>query len=576
MDETAEGSAPAPLRPRFVNRLLELSAVSLVFFLLSCHPVPDVNEAHYWSKAKHFWDPSFCSSDSFLNSADAHWSFYWTLGQLTRWLCLETATWTGRWIVWIVMAAGWCSLARRFHFNLLNVCQSAALLVVVTRWCHLSGEWVVGGAEAKGLAFGAVFFAMAAACQQRWGTAFLAAGIGAGFHVLVGGWTVLCLLSVAAYQWLVDPQNRPSISLWHTASGLIFGGLFSLAGLVPALDLSISASSDLNDAANSIYVLQRLPHHLVFWAFQPTQLVWYCVLLVIWLTLLANQHCPQTSEARNSSSVTLVRLVHASLGLAAFGLGLSLLTLFYEPWRPQSISLLRYYWFRTADVLLPIGVVLLGCRWASNRRTATPSDRYVSAIANPSLFASEKKLLLVFAWLCLAWECGRVWQSTMGDPRSNADKASLPSDQDPQRSRAIYHHWRNACQWIRSHTAADALFLTPRSQQTFKWYAQRSEVVSWKDVPQDSRGLLEWQQRVTDCAPIWNSDFGLAVQDPVAIHELVEKYDVDYLLITQYAYELQHRFGRQLPYRRVYPVTASERTYYVVLAVDQWQTPRQP
>jgi hypothetical protein len=164
----------------------------------------------------------------------------------------------------------------------------------------------------------------------------------------------------------------------------------------------------------------------------------------------------------------------------------------------------------------------------------------------------------------------------MGDPRSNADKASLPSDQDPQRSRAIYHHWRNACQWIRSHTAADALFLTPRSQQTFKWYAQRSEVVSWKDVPQDSRGLLEWQQRVTDCAPIWNSDFGLAVQDPVAIHELVEKYDVDYLLITQYAYELQHRFGRQLPYRRVYPVTASERTYYVVLAVDQWQTPRQP
>ncbi len=613
MHPTADGPDPEARSVGAFQRICDVAVVSLIFFLLSSSPAPDVNEAHYWTKAKHFWDPGFCPSDSFLNSADAHWSFYLTLGQLTRWLPLESATWVGRWIIWSAMAVGWCSLARCFVGRSSGVWLTAALMVLTTRWCHLSGEWVVGGAEAKGLAFSAVFLALAAACRGRWGTAFLAGGIGAGFHVLVGGWTVLCLIAVAGYRWCLVERPSPTTAnhFVHVAGGLVVGGLFSLAGLLPALALSTASPQDINEAANTIYVLHRLPHHLVFWAFQPIQIVAFSSLLVLWLITLAqiptkslSQKGADPLEARRFSNLfpglggedqtplgigsksnslsstslsvattTLIQLVHAALGLAAIGLGLSLMVLFDDRWDQVAIGLLRYYWFRTADVFLPIGVVLIGYRWVLNHENA--SDLHLHRASSPRswLESPHRSGAILLMLLCLAWEGGRVFRNTVVDPRPNADKASLPSDRDRARTLAIYQHWRNVCHWIQTHTAHDALFLTPRSQQTFKWYGQRSEVVNWKDIPQDSRGLLDWQQRVLDCAPIWNSDYGVAVQDPVAIHELAQKYEVDYLLMTQYAYELQQRFGRQLPYRRVYPESAEQRSFYVVLAVDQWQVP---
>ena len=47
---------------------------------------------------------------------------------------------------------------------------------------------------------------------------------------------------------------------------------------------------------------------------------------------------------------------------------------------------------------------------------------------------------------------------------------------------------------------ADALFLTPRMSQTFRWYASRGEVVNWKDIPQDAKGIVEWWRRLGE---IW-------------------------------------------------------------------------
>lgn len=557
------------------HRLGDILAVTLVFFWLSCSPVPDVNEAHYWSKAKHFWDPTFCPADSFLNSADAHWSFYMTSGQLTRWLPLESAAWAGRWVVWLAMAAGWCSLARCFDLRSYRVWLSAGLLVVATRWFHLSGEWVVGGAEAKGLAFGAVFFSLAAACRGRWGTAFLAGGVGAGFHVLVGGWTVLCLMMVGVYRYFLCSGRQSQMdnrTLGPVIGGLAIGGLCSLVGLLPALALTSSTSAELNDAANTIYVLQRLPHHLVFWAFPPVQLLMFCGLALIWLVTLARLADSNDPNTHRHARSTLIQLVHASLGLSAVGLGLSLSVLFVESWNSTAVSLLRYYWFRTADVFLSIGVVLIGSSLVSSLRSASEVGGYWSSDQNGWL-PLTRSATIGLALLCLVWEGGRVYQQAIIDPRPNADKASLPIDQDRERTQAIFQHWRNVCHWIQLHTPHDALFITPRSQQTFKWYAHRSEVVNWKDIPQDSRGLLDWQQRVLDCAPLWSSDFGIAIQDPVAIHELALKYNADYLVMPQYAYELQQRFGRHLPYRRVYPESAEQQTYYVVLAINEWQVP---
>src|SRR5438874_1639684 len=91
---------------------VEVLLVFAVFFLHGAWPVPDVNEPHYLSKAKHYWDNSWCKNDFFLSTADAHQVFYWTFGWVTRFLSLEQAAWLGRLLTWALLAWAWRRLSR--------------------------------------------------------------------------------------------------------------------------------------------------------------------------------------------------------------------------------------------------------------------------------------------------------------------------------------------------------------------------------------------------------------------------------------------------------------------------------
>jgi hypothetical protein len=49
--------------------------------------------------------------------------------------------------------------------------------------------------------------------------------------------------------------------------------------------------------------------------------------------------------------------------------------------------------------------------------------------------------------------------------------------------------WVEACDWIAEHTPPDAVFLTPRSSQSFKWRTGCPEVVNQKTFP--DAGMVE-------------------------------------------------------------------------------------
>ena len=42
---------------------LEILLIVALFFVQAGSLPPEVNEAHYLVKARHFWDPSFCAGD---------------------------------------------------------------------------------------------------------------------------------------------------------------------------------------------------------------------------------------------------------------------------------------------------------------------------------------------------------------------------------------------------------------------------------------------------------------------------------------------------------------------------------
>ena len=142
----------------------EIMLIFLMFFLYAGWPPPDVNEAHYLAKAKHYWQPAWCPTDHFLESADAHLVFYWTFGWLTRLSPLPVAAWLGRFFTWFLLAWSWRRLSWAVIPRPFASLLTAWGFLLFSGRCHMAGEWVVGGVEAKGIAYALVFLPSARSC----------------------------------------------------------------------------------------------------------------------------------------------------------------------------------------------------------------------------------------------------------------------------------------------------------------------------------------------------------------------------------------------------------------------------
>jgi hypothetical protein len=438
--------------------VIEIAIILLVFFIEAGWPPPDPNEAHYLGKAKHFWNPAWVPSDFFFDSADTHLVFYICLGWLTRWLPLAGVAWCGRWLTWTLLAIAW----RRLSFAIVPrwgwAALTAAVFVTLNDRAHMAGEWVVGGFEAKGIAYALVFFALGELVRNRWNRVWLLLGAASAFHVLVGGWTTVAV----AFCWLVNRDERPSfVSMLPALAG---GGLLALAGLWPALALSRGASPEAVAEANDIYVYRRLYHHLTPQGFPRIFVERHLLLLLVWLTFCA--FTPGDAGRRR-----LRWTVAGAVLIALTGMAIGLATSSHPPW---AASLLRFYWFRLSDALLPLGVAFAAAAFL----VQLAGRRLI-------LFRAGLGALLVLT----LWHLGPL----------AVDRVSPVVPRADGRGKVINHaDWRHACEWIAEHTPADACFLTPRAAQTFKWYAGRSEVVSWKDIPQNATEIVEWWQRMQD------------------------------------------------------------------------------
>lgn len=476
----------------------------LVFFVAGGDPPPHRNEAHYLCRLKHVWDPSYCAGDPFLESPEAHWTIVALFGWVTRFVSLEATAWIGRFASWVVLAAGWVSLCRAVGVRLWLAPLAAALLVVTTEQGHFAGEWIIGGFEAKTLAYGFVLVALACAAGWRWNTAWVLLGIASACHALVGAWSVVALLGA----WASGPR-RPTLR--SMLPGLLMGGLLALPGVLPSLALNRGVDPQVVSEAQQAYVFERLAHHLAplakpwWWVAERLGRHLAAIALLAWLA----QRTPRDAAIEGIDSLRLVvRFAWCAVAIAACGLVIEL-ALWTRP--DLAASVLRYYWFRLSDIAIPMAATLVACVLLGR---AIDDRRPGSAIALAALLA-----------VC-AWGVGGHAVRRTLDPRPPADTPML----DPAA-------WAEMCVWVRDNTPRDAVFLVPRHAQTFKWRAERAEVASFKDVPQDAAGLVEWSKRMAELHQVgWWRDgtpqFSRSVAElgGTRLRELAERYGASYAL----------------------------------------------
>jgi hypothetical protein len=218
--------------------------------------------------------------------------------------------------------------------------------------------------------------------------------------------------------------------------------------------------------------------------------------------------------------------VAVSLALAGFG---TLVGVFIAPRQPElAASVLRFYWFRLADVAVPLAMSLAIGRWLAESPLAPRTGESETAGAQPA--PRLRWAALAVALAAGAWHVGdTLWQRWQID---------LPLADGPRKV-ADYPAWCDACDWIARQTSIppDARFLTPRAACTFKWRAERGEVATWKDIPQDAASIVEWWSRLrtvygkddpADPLDRWYDS--LADRAPDDLLRVAQQYDAEYLL----------------------------------------------
>ena len=488
-------AAPASERPRWQS-VAEWLAVFLVFLVQGSWAAPEVNEAYYLGKAAHYWNPQAIPGDFFLNSADTHWVFYFTVGWSTKWLSLPAFAWCGRLLTWALLAAAWRRLSVAVVPARWASVLTAGLLVVLIDRMHMAGEWLIGGFEAKGFAYVLIFAALEQSLRGAWRTVWLLAGAATAFHVLAGGWAAVAL----ACAWWWAGAQRPSLRSQFPA--LLCGAALALPGVLPAALMNWGVPHAIVAEANQIYVYERLGHHLVPSQFAFGHVVRFLLLAGVWGLLAA--------AARGALRLRpLCGFVCAAAAIAAIGAGIDAACRSHPA---LGAALLKFYWFRLSDVAVPLGVALLGT-WGA-------------------LCALRKRPRLVRACVMAAAALAAMHLGIRAGQWNWPPRALEPEFPGQE-------EWVDACQWVAlsGRIPAEACYITPRWSGTFKWYARRAEVVNWKEVPQDARSILEWRRRLVDLYASGSDDstqawfFSMADHTPEEVRALARRYGARYLIM---------------------------------------------
>jgi len=504
--------------------VVEAGFIFVLIFVYAGWPAPDVNEAHYLAKAKHYWNPQFCEGDFFLESADAHLVFYWTTGWLTLLMPLPAVAWVGRAVTWALLAWSWQRLSWSVSQRRFMAVLTAGGFICLLHYFHMAGEWIFGGVEAKGFAYVCIFLALENIQRRRWWPVWLLLGAASAFHVLAGGW---CVVAAGFAYLLTADRKLPSLKMLASLAG---GGAIAMLGVLPALALTWGVDAETVRQANIIYVFERLPHHLVlhslplFEAFGYTFVSHFilrhgaliCVWCVFWRI---TRHKLRPLHAVTAGAV-LIALAGAVIDF----------TTWTDP--EPAAGLLRYYWFRLCDVMVPLSVAL---------SVPVLLERLESWRPKAGAWALCATMVVVTAVLLNWFNHRRQYE------RCGADLQTLPQGMNDQQRHEILEHWHNACGWIAANTKPSDGFLTPRHQQTFRWLTGRREAFNWKDIPQDAPGIVAWRRRSKELFPDYALRWGITAHGEQKLIALAEKYDAQYLVVDR------TRCYRTPKFQRVYP-----------------------
>ncbi len=259
-----------------------------------------------------------------------------------------------------------------------------------------------------------------------------------------------------------------------------------------------------------IYVQIRLPHHLVPAAWSGHR--WLAELALATGLFLLMYLVGRSRASRFLAAYALASVSLFVVGLAIYAWG---------DW-----DLLRFYWFRFGDVMIPfmgltsVGLVL--CDLADGRVPIRFLPDHLWKRVQGLLRRVLPALLLALAAVVTIQAAVRL--------ASKCHHGAMNEEQAPP-----------MLAWIAANTPRDAVFLVDPTMSRFYVHAQRAMFVSFKHMPQSAADILEWYRRITLCnsgRPPMNRGFRMERElrasfydlDEQSIRRIADEYGITYYL----------------------------------------------
>jgi hypothetical protein len=211
----------------------------------------------------------------------------------------------------------------------------------------------------------------------------------------------------------------------------------------------------------------RLAHHLDPMRFPKSAYAELGLLIAVWLLL--QRDLDPTPERRRWRMFVVASLLIAGVGILA---GWGPRPLPKMPGYAWRMTVLKFYPFRLADLMVPAAVSFTVAAWGLDRWRRDPNFTGCRRGLLPGLLA----ILAGAAWIPFA-------------------------DENPSRlSPAEQTDWIACCRWLAEQTPPNGLAYAADSGWAVKWFSNCPEFVNYKDMPQDAAGITEWNRRLWELA----------------------------------------------------------------------------
>lgn len=431
------------------------------------------NETDVLPSALQSSNPDWLPNDWYLNLDIGYRTlFNGIAGPLVSLLGFKYAALVGRALLYMLFAGSVLYFLRTFRIYF--AVSILALLPFLNNQNTVAMEWMVGGTETKAFAYAFVLFALSFFYRRKWLAAFAFAGAALSFHVLVGGYALFCAM-IALY--CTEERRRGTIrEVIRNSWPLFLTGGWGLYAIFQQFFLKKGIP---NGEAWGIYIQYRVPHHVFPGAWDAPER--FAILGAGVIVVLTAALFGRSRRLRYLGYYAIGSLVLFLAGLIIYWAG--------------AYDLLRFYWFRFPDTIIPFLTLMslalmlstyLGGTVPLGRRNGEKDDADRSGKLSPARIKRMRILGGAAISLVAILSISRIVPQIPGiedrDGKGWGDPIARPM-----------------LEWIKAHTPHESVMLVSPTMQSFYVQAERAMFVSFKHSPQSAADIVEWYRRLTLC-----------------------------------------------------------------------------